>query len=727
MEIKTRAINTSFFKNPVDDPDYSVSGFWFWNDHIKEEQLSQQLGLMKQINANQPVIHARNGLINEYLSDEWFSLFRFTVEECRKNNQRCWIYDEKDWPSGNCGWSITKNEKYREHFLQFDSFYIRANEVVNLEKDYISGMVFFKNGKTEQLNPNEKKVSVPVEAELIFAYIDVDPYEKAGKYSIDYLSYDAIHTFIESTHEQYSARFSDDFGRIITGTFMDETRFCNAMPWTDKFSDEFKKRKGYDIVPMLPLLYHFADKSDLVRFDYYDVVSDLYAENTYKQIYDWCEKHNLKTTGHVLGEETIATQSYFGADVMRVFQYLHIPGIDHLGNGIGSLDAKFVSSAAHHYGKNRISCEAFGASGWDMDYESVVRISNWLFQQGINLIIMHGFYYSIRDERKNDFPPSYFFQWKDWDKMKEYVPMANRMMEMLSDGYPETGILIYSPMETFWTYFEPDISIKTFFPKPGTPLAQSGAYPVPPIRNEKAKYIDNQFQLICSRLADENLDYEILGGNALSAFKAENGKLINTHTGASYSVIVLPCVKIMTLDMVTLLDNFTKEGGLVISYHNENYITVSKDGSHMRRELPIADNAKFTIVEEIDEIIRLCREKIKLPFKILQGIDKTTHSQPSYPDYLIDPYIHDDERIFGVGISRYIKTNARIFNFTNYNEKPEKLRIWIESEQAPDIFIPETGEIHKAKDVVKHDNGFEFELDIPVNRTIFIVCERNGR
>jgi len=716
-----KTINKSFFKNPVDAPDYSVSGFWFWNDLIKEDELKKQLGLMKQIGANQPVIHARNGLLNEYLSDDWFSLFKFTVEECKRNGQKCWIYDEKDWPSGNCGWSLTKDEKYREHFLQFDFFNLKANELIELKKTYISAAVFFKNRKAEILDTSTKSFSFTEESELVCVYIDVDSYEGCGKYNIDYLSDDAIKKFIESTHEKYKERFADDFGKVISGTFMDETRFCNAMPWTEKFSDEFKKRKGYEIVPLLPYLVRSGDKSDLVRFDYYDVVSDLYAENTYKQIYEWGSKNNLKTTGHVLGEETIAAQSYFGADVMRIFRYLHIPGIDHLGNGTGSLDAKFIASAAHHYGKDRVSCEAFGASGWDMEYESMVRISNWLFQQGINLILMHGFYYSIRDERKDDFPPSYFFQWKHWNRMKEYVPMANRMMEMLSGGYPETGILVYSPMETFWTCFEPDLSLKTFFAKPGTPLAKYGSAP-PPIKNEKAKFIDNQFQLVCSALADENLDYEIIGNDAFSGLKAENGCLVNIHTGASYSVIILPCVKIMTPNMAELLNKFSQEGGIVISFHNEDYITASKDGSHMCGILKTAEASKYRKADEISEIVKLCRENVKLPFKIISGTDKTKHSQMSYPDYLIDPYIHDDERVYGVGVSRYIKSGSRIFNFTNYNEKEENLHVWVESENTPALFIPETGEIIELKEAGMSDNGYKFDFTVPANRAVFIVC-----
>jgi hypothetical protein len=170
----------------------------------------------------------------------------------------------------------------------------------------------------------------------------------------------------------------------------------------------------------------------------------------------------------------------------------------------------------------------------------------------------------------------------------------------------------------------------------------------------------------------------------------------------------------------------TAEGGMVISYHNESYVTATKDGSHMRQTLPIADNAQFTAAGEIDEIVQLCRKNIVQPFRVIQGPDKTNHSQSSYPDYLIDPYIHDDERIYGIGISRYIKTDSRIFNFTNYNEKPEKLRVRLESEQMPRVFIPETGEIFNVGEAVKRDNGFEFDLAIPANRAVFVVCTKKG-
>jgi hypothetical protein len=573
-------LNRKFFKDPTVDPDYSVSAFWFWNDLITDDKTAEQLHMMHRIHVDQPVIHSRFGLQNQYLSEDWFDRIQNAIDICKVNKQRIWLYDENNWPSGNCSWTITKDEKYREHYLKFEIVSVQKDETYHLElsgKQYVNVTAYFKNDVSTDLLQTAADGVIDArleeDAEIYAVSVAVDPYEPVGKLCVDYLSKEAIHRFLESTHEKYRAHFEKEFGNIIQGIFMDETRFCNAMPWTETLPEEFRKRKGYDLLPYLPLLMKMNEQSNLFRYDYYDVISDLYTEATFKQVYDWCNRYHIKAIGHFLGEETIAAQSYFGADMLRGYQYFHVPAIDHLGNGIGSLDAKFAVSACHHYGKNRIACEAFGASGWDMTFEDMVRISNWLFQQGINLILMHGFYYSIRDERSRDFPPSYFFQWKYWDHMPVYVKMANRMMEMLSNGRHECEILIYSPIETFWNYFKPDLSVKTGFWEEG-----------PWIRDEHAKFIDNQFQLLCNRLIDRNLDYDILGSDAVRNFRVNGDRIVNTLSGESYSVLVLPVTEVLTEETVCLLDQFTAAGGRVINYRSNVKYVVSKDGRQMRGE-----------------------------------------------------------------------------------------------------------------------------------------------
>ena len=713
-------MNQEFFKNPLTDPDYSVSGFWFWNDTITDEKTTQQMNLMKTIGANQPVVHSRFGLTNEYLSNDWFERIQSVIDVCKQNNQKIWLYDENNWPSGNCSWTITMEEELREHYLQFDVVKLKEKEELTInkkEKNYLTITAYLEDDTQIELLKEEEDIFVfssNQKAEVYAVYVDVDAYEPIGKLCVDYLSKEAIQKFLESTHEKYKEYFSDEFGKIITGIFMDETRFCNAMPWTKTFANEFEKRKGYDITDYLALLVKKTNQSDYVRYDYYDVVSDLYTEATFKQVYDWCDKNNLLTIGHFLGEETLATQSYFGGDMMRGYQYFHVPGIDHLGNGIGSLDAKFAVSASHHYGKTRIACEAFGASGWDMNFEDMVKISNWLFQQGINLIIMHGFYYSIREERNNDFPPSYFYQWKYWDHMPMYVKMANRMMEMLSNGRQECEILVYAPMETFWNYFEPDLEVKTGFWKEG-----------PWITDENAKMIDNQFQLLCNKLVDRNLDYHIFGADAAKNFKVEGNRLVNVITKASYEIFVLPLTKVLTQDMVLLLNEFSEAGGKIISYQSDVTTVVRKDGAHMRNhEGEKLKQHKHIVLDRIAKLVRFCEDNINPHYDILCGVDEVAHTKSSYEARLIDPYIHDGESLYGVGVNRYVKGEERIFNFTNYNDKDEDLQVFVESKSVPMLCNPENGDIIILKAAKSVQKGYEFKLTIPKNRSLFVVTNK---
>lgn len=714
-------MNNEFFKNPKGNADYSISPFWFWNDLITDEKVNEQLNMMARINAGQPVVHARSGLLNAYLSEDWFSKIKNTIEQAKKNQQKIWLYDENNWPSGNCSWTITQKEENREHFLVIEKKELKAGEFFNLDcadKIYLNISAYSSEAVIDLLViAQNKKINFEAReaTEVYTVELTVNSYEPFGKYSVDYLSKKQLRTFIDSTHEKYADHFQEEFGKTIRGIFMDETRFFNALPWTETLQEEFLSRKGYDLVPLLPFLLKEGKESRFIRYDYYDVISDMMREATFKQIYDWSEQHGILTTGHFLGEETLATQSRFNGDMMRMYRDFHIPGIDHLGNGIGSLDAKMCSSAAHNYGKGVVSCESFGAAGWDITFEEMIKISNWLFQQGVNMILIHGFYYSIRDERKNDWPPSYFHQWKYWDMMPLYADMAARMSYMLQDGRTESDILVYYPIETFWNYFAPNFVIQTCYFKEG-----------PFVENEQAKFMDNQFQLLCSTLMNKNLDFDIMNSDAAENFEVKNGRLVNRLTGAEFSVFVLPLVETIPETMVKLLNGFMEQGGKVISYKSNPVYIVGKNGEHSREteatQLEQFRTDSVTQARKIMDVVEICKQEIDCPFEITCGIDEVSRTQMSYPDRIHDPYLHDGEQQYGVGVTRYLKEGKRILNLTNYNDKDEPLTIYVKSKEAPELYIPETGDMVKVTEYQATNEGYEFSFLLPKNRTYFVVC-----
>ncbi len=724
-------MNRKEFEKAYSLKEYSISPFWFWNDNIEDEKMLEQLAIMHRIHADAPIIHARSGLINEYLSDDWFERIKTAVTYAKKNDMQIVLYDEDNWPSGNCNFTLTKQEENREHHLEFHCRSIKKGDTYHAstaDENYLNitlisatdGDNYSDNTEDSYLNllslsdKDGNIVYTALKPGLLYEVtLKVNAYEPFGKFCIDYLSKDAIQKFIESTHEKYYAHFKEDFGKTITAVFMDETRFFNAIPWTKELPAEFKKRKGYDIAPYLPLLIYDSKESALFRYDYYDVISDMYREAAFQQIYDWSEERNIKTTGHLLGEESLASQVRFNGDIMRQYAAFHIPGIDHLGNGLGSLDAKICVSAARNYGKDRVSCEAFGASGWDMEYEAMVKISNWLFQQGINYIIIHGFYYSIREERNKDWPPSYFYQWRYWDSMENYTKMASRMSYMLSGGRDEADLLVYYPVETFWTHFKPDFTIQTCYFKEG-----------PNVKDDTAEKIDREFQYLCSMLMNKNLDYDIWNSDAVSNFKVLNGKLVNILTSTSYSVVILPFVELLPEEVTILLNEFLSQGGVILNYNSNDIRTVRKSGKHpLEAALTSLQEDKCIALGHCNEVIEESKKHLKPSYEIIDGESETYRTQMNYPNRIHDPYLHDGENVFGIGITRYLKDGRRIYNFTNYNDRDEYVKIKLFSLKPPVLYIPETGEEKEVQQYACNNNETIIGFNIPKNRTYFLVEE----
>lgn len=683
-------MDRSFFRKPQDLPEYSSACFWFWNDKIEEKEMLRQQKLMKENGLGMPMIHSRFGREIDYMGKEWMRLVRSSISCAEKIGQKIWLYDEDNWPSGTCSKTITKEEKFREHFLRMKE--VKAEEWENFIKTISRDKILeiWTIDEKEELYWNAEdtidRFPQKVSGKLAVVYWDIRPYDEGGRSCVDYLNPEAIQAFLQKTHETYKKEIGKELFSLVEGFFMDETRFYFCYPWTENYISEFKKRKGYSILGNLKSLFGNGVRTK-AELDYLDVTAQLYKEATFWQVYNWCEKNRMFFTAHLLGEETLASQTRFEVDPMRQYEAMHIPGLDHLGNGIGSLDAKFVVSAARNYGKDRVCCEAFGASGWDTGIEDVIRISNWLIQQGVNMITAHGYYYSIRGERKNDFPPSYFYQWKDWDKMKAYNQMAARMMQMVSGGRHFGNILVYYPIETFWMHNRPDPWEKTGFGENGSQ-----------IRSKRAAEIDRDYQIFLNMLSDLNIPYQIINNDSMKNYKIDGNEWVNILNGERHHTFVLLDTEILPQEAEKLINTFARAGGRIFSYGSAQILK---------------DISEFS---SIKELIDACSKIMDLEIDILEGTDHCQHNMLSYPSHLIDPYLHDGEDLYGVGISRYDKDGCRIYNFTNYNLKEEKMKVLVRNAERVEIWNPETGEENLQE-------GICISFRIPPNRTRYIVAK----
>ena len=106
QKIVQEGIQTSVeLKKLFADPpsDYRSAPLWDWNEQISKVGIDFQMKEFKKAGIGGVFVHPRPGLITEYLSEDWFDLFDYTVQKGKELNMKVWIYDENSYPAGFAG------------------------------------------------------------------------------------------------------------------------------------------------------------------------------------------------------------------------------------------------------------------------------------------------------------------------------------------------------------------------------------------------------------------------------------------------------------------------------------------------------------------------------------------------------------------------------------------------------------------------------------------------
>jgi len=743
-------MDSAIWKHPEKEKslDQSQTPLWFWNDQLESEELIRQLELMSSAFVKCAAPHARTnggeGFIGGYLDEEWFAHIRDVLEYKKEKGEPAWLYDEIDWPAGTCGQSITKDERNREQYLTFETVRIPAGERFRAQLAELRGRSLFdlkpgtdKRGYAFNVFILDEETQIPYDITSYFQYlmfgpelefcsdkdavahiikICVDPYDQGGNESVNYLDAAVTEKFIKSTYDVYYENCKEYFGDTIQAVFNDETRMCHAFAWCKEFPEVFLEQKGYDLMQKLYLLPTQGQEAGRVRCDYFDVLAGLFQKNYFKVLNQWCNDHSIKLFAHLLGEETMFGHVRYSGDYLRQNRYLDIAGADHLGKGIGSLNIKFTSCGAHSYGKELTGVEVFAGCGWDLTFEEYIRMITWMYQQGMQMIINHGFFYSDRGNRKNDWPPSQFFQWKGFERMPEGNRMVRRLSYALTGGYNEADILIYHPIESFWLNYLPDnLYTHGFF---------RGSF----LRDQKAEKLDREIQLLLNGLIEENLDFDLLHKDALENFYVEDGKLKNRLSGQSFSALIFPMCEVLPLEAAMLAKKLLGEGGVVYLLDEIPYLSMKREDDQRLRslmgEIMSSPGCIRLAVEQKEELYHSLHCEVDFPVQIVEGNRKNVNLHPCYDNYLIDPYIHTGEDVEGVMFTRYCKDGERRTLFMNYGKEEELVTVFTRtSGEIPQVWDTFTGEISNADVIRQTSDGYDVRLKLPCTHGVFLVTK----
>lgn len=725
--------------------DEAQTPLWFWNDKLETEELKRQLKLQTEIGVKCTDPHARpnngEGYIGGYLDDEWFGNIRTTLEYKKEHGEKMWLYDELAWPAGTCNLTIPMDENYREWYILIRPIEIPAGEVFRAQIKTFEDQGLFgirpetdKSGLAYNIHILDKETMEEYPVEDYFTYlmfgpelefqsdrdciafitkVSCDLYTHGGSGQVNYMNADATKAFIESTHEKYYENFGEDFGKTITCIFNDETRMCHSIPWSSSFAETFRELKGYDIRKEIYQIILPGEKPGRIRCDYFDVVAYMYQNNYFGVLHQWCQEHNIRLFAHLLAEETVYGHTRYSGDYLRQNKYQDVCGADHLGKGIGSLNIKYTSAGAHSYGKKRTAVEVFAGCGWDLTFDEYTRMITWMYQQGMQIIINHGFFYSDREGRKNDWPPSQFFQWQGWDRQSEGNDMIRRLHYAMTDGINEQDVLVYFPQESFWLHYLPDQN------------HTHGFFQGPFLKDERAAEIDQEVQLILNGLTSRNMDFDIIHKDAAENFAAAAGKIENTMSGQKFSVLALPMCELLPLEVAELCRAYARDGGKIAMIGARPHLAMNQADDEKVKEifdqLEKDGAAVYFETEQKEEFYQFVSGRIPHPVAITEGKNGTVNNHPAYHAYMEDPYLHTGEDISGVMFVRYLKEGKRNTLFMNYGDTPETIEVSVESSDVPEVWDTFTGEIKTAEVVGQEGNVYRIRLELPCTYGIFVV------
>lgn len=537
--------------------EYGTAPLYVWNTVITPELIDRTMHDLKEKGFGGVFIHPRPGLITEYKSDEWYKLFGYTVEKGKELGMNVWIYDENSYPSGFAGGHVPA--QMPESYNQGQGLVLHRFDVLPEKLDPYAFHMKETDGQLVDISAQLQEEKGKKGRYCLFTktYEGKSPW--FGGYSyVDLLYPGVTEKFIEVTMPGYKQVAGAEFGKTMPGWFTDEPNICppGGIRWTPDLFVVFKERWGYDLQANLLSLFEETGDWKKVRHNYTQTLLQLFIDRWAKVCHAYCEKHNLKLTGHYW-EHGWPDMSQ-GGDNMAMYAWHQQPAIDMLFNQFDeeSPQAQFgnvrsvkeLSSVANQMGYKRTLSETYGGGGWEETFCDFKRLGDWEYVLGVNFMNQHLTRLSLAGARKNDYPPTFSEHSPWWNYYKTLNMHYARLSMALSSGEQKNDILILEPTTSIWMYYA---------------YAYGSSY----VWN-----IGKAFQSFVTTLEKAQVEYDLGSENIIKdQGQVLDGKFIVGKRG--YSMVVIPPLT-ENIDAPTfrLLKDFVAGGGQVLSFAQPSFL-----------------------------------------------------------------------------------------------------------------------------------------------------------
>jgi hypothetical protein len=316
-------------------------------------------------------------------------------------------------------------------------------------------------------------------------------------------------------------------GKVLDDCLIDswEVRDQN---WTPRMLKDFKRLRGYDPTPFLPVMtgrvVDSPEVSERFLWDVRRTISDLFAQNYYRRFTELCHQHGLKSLVEPYTGPYESLQCGADNDVPMGEFWAG-------GNGIDA-SVKMAASIGHIYGQPVIGAESFTGDEnygkWADDPYSLKARGDLTFCQGINRFVFHEF---------------------------AHQPWLNRFPGMTMGPY---GI----NFERSNTWFEMAKAWMQYLARSQFLLQQGRSV-------ADAAYFDGQSVPVVVRNGNPPLpkgyDYDDINADVLLTRAIVKNGRITLASGASYAVLVFPPNDInMTPPLLERIRKLVRAGATVV-------------------------------------------------------------------------------------------------------------------------------------------------------------------
>lgn len=232
----------------------------------------------------------------------------------------------------------------------------------------------------------------------------------------------------------------------LKGMAMDSHE-AGAQNWTDDFLLEFKRLRGYDLLPYLPVMAGYViddtKTSESVLYDVRLTIADLIAERYYGTFDKLCRDRNIIFTAQATGN----AQCIVAIPLVAKSKVQKPQGEFWVMQPNGNYDIKEASSSAHLYGKQIASAEAFTDGDLTTMPDDLKNIADGAYAFGINEFVVCASAHQP-DERYAGYPGGRFYatysrnnSW--WEKSRDFWDYQSRVSYVMRQGRPVADLCVY--------------------------------------------------------------------------------------------------------------------------------------------------------------------------------------------------------------------------------------------------------------------------------------------